>query len=243
MRSPPLLAVALAALLLTLPADAAAEETTGPAPPVDQACDDARARAVAEVVQGRYDAVQHLEADFEQRTRSVVLGMGALPGEADTAVVSRGRVIFSKPGRMRWAYHEPEQSYVVSNGSVLWIYDVANAQATRLPVGEQVLAGAALQFLLGEGRLAETFRIAAGSCTEAGVELSLVPREAASYERLGLVADPVSGLIRETSIVDLFGNRTRIRFEGLVTNRPPADGTFELELPDGVDIIDMATPR
>lgn len=223
---------------------AAAEEATAPAPkPAFDVCDDARAMAVAQVVQGRYDAIHDLVADFEQTTESVVLGMGALPGEADGGSVTRGRVMFSKPGRMRWAYREPEESYVISNGAVLWIYDVAARQATRLPVGEEALAGAALQFLLGEGRLVETFRISATQCAEDSIELDLRPVEPSSYERLGLTADPVSGLIAATSIVDLFGNRTQIRFENLTVNQSAPEGSFEFVVPDGVEVVDLGAQR
>lgn len=244
------LAVSIACLLASVPS--IADESAGNGPgerassstgPPASACDDARARAVAEVVQRRYDAIDDLSADFVQTTESVVLGMGALPGEDDAGSVSRGRVLFAKPGRMHWSYREPEESHVISNGRVLWIYDVAARQVTRMPVGEEALAGAALQFLLGEGRLDETFRIAAIACAQDAVELDLEPVEPASYERLGLIADPETGLIASTSIVDLFGNRTRIRFEGLKANTGPPVAAFEFTVPDGVDLIDMAQPR
>jgi outer membrane lipoprotein-sorting protein len=75
------------------------------------------------------------------------------------------------------------------------------------------------------------------------VTLDLLPREDASYERLGLVADRTTGSIVATSVTDLFGNQTRIRFERLEENRNPAAETFVLEIPAGVEVIDYAETR
>ena len=86
-------------------------------------------------IQRRYEAVRDLSADFVQTTRSVALGG---PGSAAT---SHGTVVFAKPGKMRWAYDDPEPSLVVSDGHWLWIYDPAHQEVQklagrrRLPVG------------------------------------------------------------------------------------------------------------
>jgi len=67
--------------------------------------------------------------------------MATLPGEE---TLTRGRVVFAKPGRMRWVYESPEPSLVVSDGETLWIYDPAAREAQRLPVTQGYLTGAAL---------------------------------------------------------------------------------------------------
>ena len=58
---------------------------------------------------------------------------------------------------MRWNYREPEASAVISDGKTLWVHDIGAAQVTRIRLDEGYLAGAALQFLFGSGRLEETF--------------------------------------------------------------------------------------
>jgi len=199
------------------------------------ACDVERAEAVARRVQARYDAIADLRADFVQSTESVVMSAG--PGAATEA--SRGRVLFSKPGRMRWTYVEPKESLVVSDGSVLWLHEKGSGQATRLPVSREYLAGAALQFLLGEGDLLAAFEVSPVSCGAQSVELKLRPREPASYERLGLTADAETGLVTATSIVDVFGNRTRIEFENVTLDVEPPPGSFDFAPPEGVEVIDL----
>jgi outer membrane lipoprotein carrier protein len=150
----------------------------------------------------------------------------------------QGRVVFAKPGRMRWSYEEPERSEVVSNGTTLWIYDVEARSATRLAVTAGFLSGAALQFLLGDGRILESFEVEVRDCDAERVVLELVPRREASYERLGLVADRLSGDVVATSVLDLFGNLTRIRFEQIEMNLGPAPEVFELSVPEGVEVIE-----
>ena len=189
---------------------------------------------VAARIQQRYDGIRDLRARFEQTSESATFGGTPLM----TAEKKRGRVVFAKPGRMRWSYEEPERSEVVSNGTTLWIYDVEARSATRLAVTAGFLSGAALQFLLGDGKILESFEVEVRDCDAERVMLDLIPRREASYERLGLVADRDSGNVVATSVKDLFGNLTRIRFEQIETNVGPDSEVFELSVPQGVEIIE-----
>ncbi len=242
MRSPLdpawILQLVVAMLLIGAPSGAGAESPV--AKPAADPCDEARAKAVSEIVQRRYDAMKGLAADFDQWTESVVLSVGAVGIEEADSGHSSGHVIFAKPGRMRWEYRVPEESYVISDGRILWIHDVAAKQATRVPVGEEYLTGAALQFLLGEGNLADSFVISPGECSSGLVELDLRPRKPTSYERLSMTAAPDTGLITETSIIDLFGNRTRIRFHNIVVDQLPGDEAFKFVPPSNAEILDLS---
>jgi outer membrane lipoprotein-sorting protein len=191
------------------------------------------AEAVAARVQAHYEGVRDLSAHFAQATRSVMFG-GATPQAEQRA---RGEVVFAKPGRMRWTYTEPEPSLVVSDGRTLWIHDPEAGEVQELPVGSGFLSGAAFQFLLGEGQLLETFRVRARGCGEPRVELELTPREPATYERLELRVDPQSGDVHETTVIDLFGNRTDVVFQDVRRNQDPPDATFRFEVPPGTRVL------
>lgn len=207
-----------------------ATTATPPASPSD--CTDAAVAAI----QGRYEAVRDLRARFVQTSRSVALGAGSRASST-----SRGEVVFAKPGRMRWAYEEPEPSLVVSDGTVLWLYDPVRREAQRLPVGDGYLSGAGIQFLLGEGDMRRDFRVSALSCAETSVLLELLPRRDASYERLRVEADPRTGELTRTIVFDLFGNETEVAFSDVRANSDPPAGLFRFEPPQGVDVIDLAT--
>ena len=200
-----------------------------------EAADACAARAVA-AVQKRYESVSALRARFEQTTRSVAFGA------AGPVTSSRGEVVFAKPGKMRWHYREPEESVVVSDGSWLWIYDPAAREAQKLPVGEGTLSGAGVQFLLGEGHIERDFRIDAETCDEREARLLLTPREPASFETLRLRVDAARGDLRETEIVDLLGNVTRIAFLDLEHDPPVAPELFRFVPPEGVRVVELEPP-
>ena len=190
------------------------------------------ARAV-EKIQSRYESVRDISADFVQTSRSVALGG---PGAATSA---RGSVVFAKPGKMRWAYDEPEPSLVVSDGRTLWIYDPAHQEVQKLAVGDGFLSGAAIQFLLGEGKILRDFEVSADACSDAKVELVLVPKRDATYERLRVRSDPATGELLETSVVDLLGNVTTVAFSRTRTNVDPDAALFRFEPKPGVRLIEL----
>ena len=189
-------------------------------------------------IQSHYESVDDFSANFEQRTQSVMLGNTKLGADAP----SSGFVQFAKPGKMRWRYETPTQSLVISDGKILWIYDVTAKEAQRLPVTEGYLTGAALEFLLGEGNILDEFDVEASSCVpdaQDAVELTLTPKQPASYESLGLRAKRTTGEILATSLVDLFGNQTFISFSDTRINLHPKASTFRFEVPNDVKVIDL----
>ncbi len=190
-------------------------------------------------MQRRYESVKDLDARFHQTTQVASLGTGGRPA----AVESRGTVVFAKPGRMRWAYSEPEESLVVSDGSVVWIYDPAAREAQRFAAGAGFLSGVAVQFLVGEGQLLRDFRATATGCDQPEVVLELTPREPATYEKLVLVARRSDGEVRETRVHDLVGNVTRVVFDEMRTNRSPDPKVFVFEVPQGVRVVELSEPR
>lgn len=185
-------------------------------------------------VQRRYEGVRDLRGRFEQRTERAALG-----GKAD-ALVAHGEAVFAKPGKMRWVYEAPERSLVVSDGSTLWIHDEKAREVQRLPFSPGQLSAAGVQFLLGEGSLTEEFAIRAERCGEKTVLLALTPKREAQYERLELRVDAKTATVLETTVIDLFGNRTTLRFDGLRENTNPDAKLFEYVAPAGVRVIDLA---
>lgn len=182
------------------------------------------AEEVALRVQGHYEGVRDLQAEFSQSTHNAVLG--DVPG---AEIPARGRVVFAKPGRMRWVYESPEPSLVVSDGETLWIYDSTLKEVQVLSVDAGFLSGTAIQFLLGEGEILESFDVSAESCEGDEVSLDLRPKQIASYERLRLRVERASGAILGTAVFDLFGNRTDVVFEKMQRNRAPDQSLFRFE--------------
>lgn len=215
---------------LLLVAGATRDATAAP----DTVC----AETVARAVQHRYESVKDLDARFEQTSQ--VASLGAAAGRAP--VRSRGRVVFAKPGLMRWAYEEPEPSLVVSDGHVVWIFDPAAREAQRFPTGAGFLSSVAVQFLVGEGDLLRDFRVKASGCDEPMVTLELVPKQDATYEKLVLVVERKSGEVSETRVHDLVGNVTQVVFQQMRLNQSPPPSTFVFEPPVGVKVVELKEP-
>lgn len=192
------------------------------------------ASTIAARVQARYDAVRDLRAHFRQTTERV--GAGSMQGGTLDA---SGEVLLAKPGRMRWRYEAPEPSEVVSDGNGVWIYDPVAREAQHFALGREFLSGAALQFLLGGGRLSDEFELRAQRCGESPTALILHPREPSSFEQVELVVDPETGEVGETRVVDLLGNRTHLILENVQLNRDPDPMLFDFTPPPGTRVLEM----
>jgi len=221
-------------LALSLPhgcwiAGARAQE--GPAAVAVERCSDRAAAAI----QRRYEDVRDISARFEQTTRAVGVG-----SPASEPVVSRGKVVLAKPGRMRWSYEEPEPSLVVSDGTTIWLYDPAFGEVQKIPATGGFLHGATAQFLLGAGDIRRDFTVTAVACSDDRAELELVPKEPAGFEKVFLEVDPATGDVRSSRIVDLLGNVVLVRFDDLRTNLDPPADRFRFVPPEGVKVIEVA---
>ena len=231
-----LLSCLVLSVFLSVVALSAAADPDTKAEQVGSACPAGTGEKTARLIQARYEDIRDIHANFEQTNQAATFAGQPLM----TPEPKKGRVVFAKPGKMRWSYLSPEPSVVVSDGQILWIYDVAGKSITRLEVTAEFLSGAALQFLLGDGQILESFEVRASACEGDRITLDLIPKSEATYERLGLVADRTSGNILATAVLDLFGNLTEIAFSEIELNRDPKAETFQLEIPDGVEVIDYA---
>jgi outer membrane lipoprotein carrier protein len=234
----PRIAAVLLVLALAPAAPAGSEQA-----PADSASDPASnvppaptcAERIAQKVQSHYDGVRDLSADFTQTSQVASLGSG--PGAG--AMQASGRVVFAKPGRMRWSYERPEPSLVLTDGRTLWTWDPGLGEAQHVAVGEGFLSGAAIQFLIGDGDVLESFAVESDTCEGERVTLRLLPYDAASYEHLLLEVDPANGRVHATEVVDLFGNATRVAFSKIRVNTGPADDLFRFEPPKGARVIEV----
>ncbi len=193
--------------------------------------------AVVTALQQRYESAKDFRADIVQTTRSVALGTGS-----SEQMISKGTVVFAKPGKMRWSYEEPEPSLVISDGETLWIYDLVFREAQKFPVTDGFLSGAAIQFLLGDGEIERDFEISALRCEKATAELRLVPHELSSYEKLHVLVNPQNGDLLKTTVFFVLGNVTEVAFSNIELNSNPAASVFRLDPPADVRVIELGEP-
>ncbi len=212
-------------LATVAPGREAAAQTT-PALPAD------RAKALVDSVQAFYDQTRSFQSDFSQEF---------FIKSHDTKKQSKGRVIFSKPGKMRWEYSDPKDNRVVSDGSLLRVYDAANQQMFEQSVDKSQYP-AALSFLVGGGRLDATFTFelfdGAAMSFPGGKVLVGTPKEPTpAYTKVLFYVDAATSQVRRVLIVDGQGNRNRFDFASPRVNEPIKDEIFRFEPPPGTHVI------
>lgn len=187
--------------------------------------------AELDAVQARYDGVRDLQATFVQTNYTA-----ALQRES----VSEGSMTVQRPGRVRWEYSTPEARVILLDTESLRIYSPVDRQLQVAALAQGTVSPTALSFLLGQGVLRELFSaetIEAPGRPELGLRLR--PREESSFEYLELWVDPQTHQLRESVLLDLFKNRTSVRFDAVRENVGVDESAFELEVPEGTEVIDL----
>ena len=69
--------------------------------------------------------------------------------------------------------------------------------------------------------------------------LRLDPRQESSFEFIELWVNRETYQLRESVLVDLFKNRTIIRFASIEENVGVDDSSFDISVPEGTEIIDL----
>lgn len=196
-------------LSLALPVLASAAPASTPAAAEAPAVDVA---AVVAKIQAFYEATDGIDTRFEQTFQHA--GIASRLGGA----AAKGRLRFRKPQgqegpRMRWDYDDGRILLVA--GDTSHTYDPDTQQVTSYRLDVESLS-AAVTFLWGKGKLQEEFTITASDRKDLGsqgVVLELVPKRAGGgFSKVFLVADPSTGLVHRSVVVQAGGNENRLTF-------------------------------
>lgn len=189
---------------------------------------------VDEVVAGlqkRYASVTTLCAQFQQTYRG--------PGIVQ---VESGTLWLKKPGRMRWEYHTPEMKLFISNGRDTYLYAPAERQVMVQSLGASGRLSTPLEFLLGEGNIAGSFKasweVESNSKLEGTYLLRLVPRVAEQgYASLVLEVGQKDYDLRRMVIREASGNTSEFLLSNVMLNPEVDSKQFEFTIPKGVEVI------
>lgn len=186
--------------------------------------------AVLAGVEGRYQSVESLRAEFTQ------VKAHDLYGETR----QEGRVVFKRPSMMRWEFTTAPQVQFVTDGVYMWAYTVGDSQATRY----SATAGAApeSQLLQSLDRLDELYAVSLQEPPADGlVTLRLAPKEgqAARFRSLDLVLQTEDWGVRSVRIDDGFGTVTTLEFTAVEVNPTLAHDAFTFTPPEGVTVVEL----
>jgi outer membrane lipoprotein carrier protein len=192
----------------------------------------AQAQQVLTKVQNFYDKTTSFSSDFTQEF---------FVKSHNVKKQSKGKVTFAKPGKMHWEYTEPKDNRVVSDGAVLKVYEAANKQMFEQNVDKSQYP-AALSFLVGGGKLADTFNFelyegAAMNFAGGQVLVGTPKQPSAAYQKVLFYIDGPTSQVRRVLIVDGQGNRNRFDFENPKVNEAIAPDRFKFVPPPGTQVI------
>jgi outer membrane lipoprotein carrier protein len=221
------IALACLALGAAMPAGALAQQQ-----PPQEAPAEPNAAEIGERVQRFYDSTKTFQAKFRQVYKTKV---------QNVTKVSTGKVAFAKKGKLSFRYDSPAGNRVVSDGTVIRIYEKENQQMYETKVGKSQYP-AALAFLEGSGKLTRDFELrkldAAKMNMKNGFVLEAIPKEATpAYKKLILYVDGATSQVRRVLVLDEQGNKNRFDFERPVINQPVADSEFQFVPPPGTNVV------
>jgi len=182
-------------------------------------------------IESSYSAVTGLHTRFVEQ--SYLVGL-------DRRTVSKGIVWFQKPGKMNWLYEEPERQQFVSDGQTAWFYQPNLQQVTLTDFQESFQSSLPISFLLGLGKISESFKIKNACKNKEGFVLRMSPAASDNnIEELYLYVRAEDYIPLSAKIFDLSSNETTITFFEPQLNQKPKEGQFTFDIPKGVDIIDQ----
>jgi outer membrane lipoprotein carrier protein len=186
---------------------------------------------IAQRVQAFYDGAKTFQANFVQRYTIFAY---------NKQKQSKGRVAFVKPGKMSWRYTN-NSNRVVSDGRLLKVYEAENKQLYQQNVAKSPYP-AALAFLLGEGKLKESFVLKKLNAQtlkfKGGYVLLATPREPTpAYQKMLLYVDGQTFQVRRVLLIDAQKNKNLFDFADPIVNVPIAASEFSFNPPSGTQII------
>lgn len=154
-----------------------------------------------------------------------------------------GQLTIQRPYKFRWSTGEPFFQNVISNGKLLWVYDLDLEQVTVQTLDRRVANTPALLLSGDLMEIAGAFDVTSEELTGAKPDqggtrrFRLLPKNVESLFEV-LTITFLNDVISEMHLVDSLGQQTMIEFKTVQKNITLAPSLFEFIPPKGVDIIE-----
>jgi outer membrane lipoprotein carrier protein len=183
-------------------------------------------------VEDRYNNVRTLELDFTQ-TMSFLAQPTAKRTES-------GVLYLRKPGKMRWDYQQPTRKVFLSDGKDVFFYTPAANRMERSKLKETEDMRAPLAFLLGRLDFNRDFREYRVREENGGHWIVAKPKsDKAPYKEVEFLLLPDSRISR-LRVLGQDESLMEFTFRNERLNPPIDDKLFHLEVPQGVEVVEVA---
>lgn len=186
-------------------------------------------------VQKTYDLTKTFKADFVQISYLKIM---------DQTQTAKGEVFIKKPGKMKWDYKAPDPQILTSNDAGIWLYMPEEKQVTKMQMENIYSSNTPAMFLVGKGKLSESFKVDNVINKNNLITLTLLPKDSEmNINRLLLFVDDKNYQITGSSVYDNLGNKTEIQFSSIQINQTISDNFFNFNVPEGVDVVDFSAKQ
>lgn len=160
---------------------------------------------------------------------------------SDTA---EGQLTVKRPDKMRWEYTLPDIQTIISNGKTMWIYRPADNQVMVGKAPDYFASGKGAGFLSDIHQIRKSFSIeVVKSENEAYYRLKLVPvKKSADLAEVILSVNKKNFQIDQVITYNAYGDETHIILSHYQFNQSPANDLFTLDIPEGVDVVQIDQP-
>jgi chaperone LolA len=212
------------------------------------------AQRFVQLVESRYHSARTLRAVFLERYTE-----GRI-----TVRLESGTAYFSRPGRMRWEYEEPENKLFLTDGKTVWFYVPADHTASRAPMKESSDLRTPLSLITGRSTLSHfckridlvkqsadggpvTLRChPRGSSDNAGNAAThsassmktTTPQDSGEIQEVLLDVDPKDGWLTRVLIRQAGGIELEYSFGRWQKDMDLPESMFHFSAPKGVAIVD-----
>ncbi|ASP39774.1 outer membrane lipoprotein carrier protein LolA [Bacterioplanes sanyensis] len=187
----------------------------------------ANSNAATDELLQRLQTLHSMQASFEQRT---------LARDGKVLQQLTGQIQVARPGKMRWHTDDPYPQLVVSDGELLWIYDMDLEQVTIRHMDQRVQQTPAL-LLSGQAEaIRDSFNVKAEGDTQQRTYRLLPQDNSQLFEELRFAYQGET--LQRMEILDAAGQLTEIQFQQSAVNQTMDESAFVFNVPEGVDVID-----
>jgi len=149
---------------------------------------------------------------------------------------AEGTLAVKRPRRFYWRTESPYEHLVVTDGILLWLYDIDLEQITKQPFSADLDRAPAL-LLSGElEEINKQYTIKLQRLGRDELQFTLLPNNADSLFRLLTISFGKHGL-KAMTLKDSFDQLTEISFSDVKLNPRLKDKLFEFTPPEGIDVI------
>jgi len=187
---------------------------------------------LAHRIDKHYNSLHSLEVQFTQKYE----GMGMNRKEA-------GVLLLKKPGKMRWAYSQPQGKLFVLDGKYGYFYSPGDTEVQRVPVKKLDDMRSPLALLLGHAKLEQELTglaiapMADGTYVLTGIPKGLEKRVAAFS-----VMATADGVIRAMKVEETDGITNAFVFSDEKPDAAAPDAEFVFNAPAGVKVVEGLPP-